>query len=75
VARAAILGSLPTGRFPPHGLDGVWRHSFPDGSFIEYSGGTIAIEAAGDIKLKAAGDIAIEAAGKVTIRGARIDLN
>jgi phage baseplate assembly protein V len=54
IARAVILGSVPTGRFPPHGAEGVWRHSFADGSYIEFSGGNFTIKATGNVKIEAA---------------------
>lgn len=46
---------------------GFWRHSFPDGTFMEYLDGNIRMHAAGDINLIADGN--------VRINGQRIDFN
>ena len=54
IARAVILGAVPTGRYPPYGVAGVWRYSFADGSYIEFADGNFRIHATGDVVITGA---------------------
>ncbi|WP_282094317.1 phage baseplate assembly protein V [Epibacterium ulvae] len=54
VATAVIIGALPTGQTPPYGAAGTLRITDESGSFVEFKGGDITIEAAGTLFLKGA---------------------
>lgn len=67
LARAFILGSLPTGRHPAFGAEGVWRNSFADGSYIEHRNGTVTINATREVNVLVSGPVNIHASAAVNV--------